>query len=77
MLTESNTVTVTRCKDFAMTGNYSVSVNGKSIAVIYRDPSNGYWYEDKFSTSPYPYVLGFNKAEAIADVVKRITADTL
>jgi len=67
------TPTVKRAADFHDTGEYEVTVEGKTER-IYRDPESGWWYRaQKREEKQTHYVdrsMGFNKKEAIENVVK-------
>lgn len=58
---------VSRSADFKTTGNYDVEHNG-TVRKIYRNPENGWWYEDKAGHHSRN-VLGFTKKEAIDAIV--------
>lgn len=82
--------TVKRAADFKETGNYEVTVDGKTH-LMYRDPESKWWELDNSSdlipqtSKERPYyisrTLGFNKADAIQKIVdlsakKAVSEDT-
>lgn len=70
-------VSVKRKKDFAETGEYIVTIDGKCFT-IYKDPETRWWYEvepwhvRKKQLNPYAGSIGDTKMEAIQTLLKRV-----
>ena len=63
--------TTKRNADFSTTGNYTVTI-GEQTHTIFRDPENGWWYEDVSGKHFSQCVVGFNKKEAIQTLEDRV-----
>lgn len=63
-------LTVKRAKDFSTTGNYDVHINGVHF-IIYRDPENGWWYQDIPLKHFSECCVGFTKAEALERLTEK------
>ena len=67
-------MSIARAADFAMTGEHHVRVADQTV-VIYRDPENGWWYEQRGSKVHFSQcVIGFNKKEALATIHQNYAA---
>jgi len=65
--------TTKRNADFSTTGEHTVTI-GDSSFTIYRDPSNGWWYEMVSGKHFSQCVIGFTKKEAIKALEERVAA---
>jgi len=66
--------TTKRNADFSTTGEYTVTI-GERQHTIYRDPENGWWYEQVSGKHFSQCVLGFTKKEAIQALEARVVAN--